>query len=227
LFIALYPLLDLLKVYVRMSDSVTLSGVIEVLDNGLSASNFGWFDSLQQAGEKIIGRVQLISHAVFVKDNMSFFGAMSESALNPFWKEGIQGVIIARLNGEQTGAEAGQALASFIAPNLESGWNVNPSLVGWLGMHFDTLPLAIAYVIFLCFVSTWLHQQLTSSEASFDRLWFIWLTMLIPGWIAQFVSIILAQAIFLVVARSIGATSQIEKTAQYSHTINQKMKGTK
>lgn len=219
-FIAVYPFLDLLKVYVRISESVTPSEAIGIVEKGLSASDFSWIDSLQLAGEKIVGRVQVISHAQLVKDNTSYFGTLSEDALNPFWKEGVIGIIIARLSGKEHGSEAAQALASFIAPNLESSWNVNPSLVGWLGMHFDTLPFAIVYVIFLCIASAWLHQQLTRSKVSFDRLYFIWLTMLIPGWIAQFISILLAQAVFLIVACSLGGMSGYRKAPQDSQITN-------
>ena len=226
-FIAVYPFLDLVKIYVRVSESMTPSEVIGIFENVLSESDFSWLDSVQLAGEKIVGRTQLISHAQIIKDNTSYFGALSEQALNSFWEEGVIGIIIARLSGKEHGAEAAQALASFIAPNLDSSWNVNPSLVGWLGMHLDTLPFAIAYVICLCVVSAWLHQQLTRSEASFDRLFFIWLTMLIPGWIAQFVSILVAQAVFLVVARSVGAMSRADKAPQGSHITNQNAIGIK
>ena len=226
-FIAAYPFLDLVKVYLRVSESVAPSEAIDIVENGLSALDFSWIDSLQLAGEKIVGRVQVISHAQVVRDNTSYFGTLSEDALNPFWKEGMIGIIIARLSGKEHGAEAAQALASFIAPDLESSWNVNPSLVGWLGMHLGTLPFAITYVICLCVVSALLHQQLTRSETSFDRLFFIWLTMLIPGWIAQFVSILVAQAVFLVVALSLGAMSRSGKTLQGSHTTNHKTTGTK
>lgn len=219
-FIAVYPFLDLVKVYVRISETVTPSEAISIVEKGLSASDFSWIDSLQLAGEKIVGRTQVISHAQVVKDNTSYFGTLSEGALNPFWKEGLVGIIIARLSGEEPGAEPAQALASFIAPNLESSWNVNPSLVGWLMMHFDTLPFAIVYVMCLCVMSAWLHQQLTRSEASFDRLYFIWLTMLIPGWIAQFISILIAQTIFIIVSYSVGAMSRSGKAPKSLHIFN-------
>lgn len=226
-FIAVYPFLDLVKVYVRVSESITLSDAVGIVENGLSMADFSWINSFQLAGEKIIGRVQLISHAEVVRDNISYFSALSEVALNPFWKEGVLGIVFARIFGEPPGAEAGQALASFIAPSLDSSWNVNPSLIGWLSMHLDALPFAIIYLICLCVVSVWLHQQLTRSEASFDRLWFIWLSMLIPGWIAQFVSILLAQAIFVLVARSVGATARIEKALHGSGITSHKTKGAK
>lgn len=222
LLIAAYPLLDLLKVYVRTSGSISFGDAINVIEHGGYFSNSTPFESLQLASEKIVGRIQLISHAQVVTDHLAYFGALSEHRLKPFWQEGVVGVILARLTGQEAGAEPAQALASFIAPNLEGSWNVNPSLVGWLAMNLNMLPLAIAYVICLCFMSAWLHKQMSRSEVSYDRLWLIWLIMLIPGWIAQFVSFVLAQVIFLVVARLIEALPKSEKSTQGSDITNRK-----
>jgi hypothetical protein len=201
LLVLAYPVLDLLKVYVRVSDIIAPAQALSFVSDGLVAADFRWAESLMDSAEKIVARIQVVSHAQAIADNSSYFqNQVATGGIAPFWKEGVLGIIWDRQVGNVHPPESAQALASFIAPSLDSSWNVNPSLTGWLTMHADQLPLALLYLTALCAVSI-VFAQLIDQRAQFrDVIWFIWLVFLVPGWVAQFVSFVLALAVYLVLA---------------------------
>ena len=211
LLIVAYPALDLLKVYLRGSEYITVDAAMAYVNLELSSSSLGWKEMLVLSVEKVIGRIQVLSHAQIISENAYIFQQVFPYKPNPFWNEGIVGIIIDRLFGVERGAESGQALAAFIAPQLGGSWNVNPSVIGWLHMHIEVLPLALIYLLGLCVLSALLQKRLNDTKGAFDRLWFIWLILIVPGWIAQFVSFVMAQFLFFLVARVLASTKRSPK----------------
>jgi len=198
LLIALYPVLDLVKVYVRVADVIEPAVALQFMVEEVSAPTFSWVDSFASSAEKIVSRIQVVSHAQAIADNAQHFHQLVDSGgLVPFWKEGVPGIIWDKIVGQDHGQEAAQALAMFIAPSLDSSWNVNPSLYGWLTMYGEFLPLAVVYVGSLCALSIALGSLIDDRPHFRDALWFIWLTFLVPGWIAQFVSFVLALGVYI------------------------------
>lgn len=199
--IAIYPILDLVKVYVRVADVVEPAQAFQFTVNEISSPEFRWMDSFAESAEKIVSRIQVVSHAQAVSDNASYFHRLVENdGMVPFWKEGVLGIIWDKLMGQDHGPEAAQALAAFIAPFLDSSWNVNPSLPGWLTMYEHLLTLAVLYVAGLCALSIVLGSLIDDRPLFRDAVWFVWLTFLVPGWIAQFVSFVLALGVYIALA---------------------------
>lgn len=198
LLIATYPLLDLLKIYVRVADVISPAQALSYVGNELTSVDFRWIDSLAESGERIVARIQVVSHAQAIQDNASYFqGLVTNGSITPFWKEGLLGIIWDQQMGNSRAPETAQALAAFIAPGLDSSWNVNPSLLGWLTVHGQLLPLALLYLVTLCAASVVLAQLIDNRAAFHDTVWFIWLIFLVPGWISQFVSFVLAMGVYL------------------------------
>lgn len=196
--IALYPVLDLVKVYIRVADAIEPTLVVQFMLNEVSAPTFSWAESFGNATERIVSRIQVVSHAQAISDNAQHFRHLVDTgAMVPFWKEGVVGIIWDKITGQDHGLEAAQALAMFIAPLLDSSWNVNPSLLGWLIMYGDLLPLAMVYIGVLCALSIVLGSLIDNRPSFRDALWFIWLTFLVPGWIAQFVSFLVALIVYI------------------------------
>ena len=199
--IAIYPILDLVKVYVRVADVIEPAQAMHFMANEMTSADFHWVDSFVDSAEKIVSRIQVVSHAQAISDNAAYFNRLVESGgMVPFWKEGVLGIIWDKLVGENHGPEAAQALASFIAPFLDSSWNVNPSLTGWLTMYQGMWPLAVLYLAALCISSIMLGSLIDNRPFFRDTIWFIWLVFLVPGWIAQFVSFVLALGVYIMLA---------------------------
>ncbi len=199
--ITIYPILDLVKVYIRLADVIEPAHAVQFMANEMTSADFRWADSFVDSAEKIVSRIQVVSHAQAISDNAAYFNGLVESGgMVPFWKEGVLGIIWDKLMGENHGPEAAQALASFIAPFQDSSWNVNPSLVGWLTMHQGMWPLAVLYLAALCVSSIMLGGLIDKRPFFRDTIWFIWLIFLVPGWIAQFVSFVLALAVYVMLA---------------------------
>jgi hypothetical protein len=59
------------------------------------------------------------------------------------------------------------------------------------------LPQAIVYIILLAAASYALMKKLADTVHSRDVLWFYWLVFIIPGWISQFSSMIMAMIMFI------------------------------
>lgn len=200
--LAAYPLLDLVKVYIRLSEAITPAEAVDFVLQGAAAAEFSWLGSLGLTVERMVGRLQVLSHAQAIADHAAHFERAARAGeLGAFWKEGILGIIWDRMSAQPHLPEAAQALASFIAPDLDSGWNVNPSLVGWLRLYAHALPLTLLYLGALCLASVALGQLISQTVFFRDVLWFIWLTFLIPGWIAQFISLLVAMGLYLALAR--------------------------
>jgi hypothetical protein len=99
--------------------------------------------------------------------------------------EGPYGVALDRMFGVKHAMEVPQALAGLIDPFLNSSWNVNPSIVGWIIIYSDYIHLVIFYILALSISFVWISKFISNEPIFLDFIYFLLLTLLIPGWIAQ------------------------------------------
>ena len=204
LLVPAFPFLDALKVFVRLNPGVDLGRVIEIAPGLMQEASLTVADVVSTTVERIVGRIQVLSHAVIIMDNRHFFqSAVESAAVAPFWKEGLFGVLYDRLAEVPRMPESSQLLASFIVPETSSAWNVNPSLVGWFYIYAGFFPITLLYVAGLCCLSVILMKRISDSRAARDALWFYWLIFLLPGWISQFASFVATMLMVVVLGSSV------------------------
>jgi hypothetical protein len=221
LLFAAYPIIDAAKVYIRINDGFDLAGFIEFVVSAAQVVDASSQASLAIAFEKVIGRLQTVSHAYIVFDNQFYFDAMRVRGIaGDFWSEGIFGVIADILTSSVRLQESAQTLAQLIAPDLESSWNVNPSFIGWLGIHGAMAPLAALYVAVLAFVSHLLMKTVADTETGRDVLWYTWLVLIVPGWIAQFASFIWGLGVFIGLVWALGVAERLTRPSRLRAAVN-------
>lgn len=193
-----YPFIEAFKVLIRLNPDLSIVKVLSMIPNMESSNLFDFGQTFQFVFEKVVGRMQVLAHSYLVMDNHRYFEmAVEQGQTVPFWKEGLVGVMLDRIFGATHLLESSELLALFIVPDNTSAWNVNPSIVGWLSIYSDTLPQALVYVISLAVASFALMRKISDSTHARDVLWFYWLMFLIPGWISQFNSLLVAMLIFI------------------------------
>jgi hypothetical protein len=120
------------------------------------------------------------------------------SLLVPFWKEGIFGIALDRIFDVEHYSELPQAFARILVPDMVSSWNVNPSLVGWYFVYLDSLPFTFLYSMMLCVVMVFLGRLISKEHVFGDFVFFIILSLMLPGWVAQQVSFIFGMFFYLI-----------------------------
>ena len=217
-----FPILDAVKVFIRLNPGMQVGDLLAIVPGLVSDVEIDVLEVLPVLVEKIVGRLQVLTHAYLVIDNQDFFLAeVEDRGVMAFWREGIFGVFYDRLFAIERLPESSQLLATFIAPETESAWNVNPSLVGWLFIYRDTLPFALGYLLLLCTVSFMLMKKISNTRHARDALWFYWLVLLIPGWVSQFASFVATMLLFVFVvalARAIGGLLSVGAVRHEQHS---------
>jgi len=199
LLIVLFPLYDLVKVYVRISSSISVNDVFDYLMSSSQHLDLGYGAILYSAFEKIVGRLQTISHLTFIFDNAHIFHGLEHSGkLVPFWKEGIFGIALDRIFDAVHSFELPQAFARILVPDMDSSWNVNPSLFGWYFVYLDSFPFTFLYSLVLCLIMVFLGRLISKEQVFGDFVFFIILTLMMPGWVAQQVSFIVCMIFYLI-----------------------------
>lgn len=200
--VAAYPFFDIIKVYVRHTDNFSLADMFNNLINVSSALDINYVNTMLIAFEKIIGRLQLVSHITYIADNLEYFSSqiLSEQVV-PFWREGIYGVALDRFSGVNHPMEIPQALAAFINPNLDSSWNVNPSIIGWLMIYHSYFPAVLIYICLISIFFIWISRSISRDPVFLDFIYFLLITLLIPGWVAQLIIFINTFFIYLIIKK--------------------------
>lgn len=199
LLVVSYPLIDALKIYIRISDGFDLYDFLNMASSLISENGGSLLQASSGALDKIVGRVQTVSHAYMILENEFYFDFASRNIqLNPFWKEGIFGLIYDSMSGTTRLKDVPQLLALNIAPSLESSWNVNPSLVGWIYIYGDFIIFVLMYLLLASLLSYAIVSLLSDDILAFDTLWFIWIIYLLPGWIAQFAGFLFGAIVFII-----------------------------
>jgi hypothetical protein len=200
--LAVYPFFDIIKVYIRLTDNFNL---VDMFNNLIDVSNnleINYVNTTLISCEMIIGRLQLVSHITYIADNLEFFSMLllSEHVV-PFWKEGVYGVAWDKLLGVKHPMEIPQALAAFINPELDGSWNVNPSIIGWLMIYRSFLPAAIIYICVLSIFFVWVAKSISKDPVFLDFVYFLLLSLLIPGWAAQLINFVNTFFIYLIIKK--------------------------
>jgi len=201
LLVPTFPILDAVKVFIRLNPGMQVGDLLAIVPGLVADVKIEVTEVLPLVVEKIVGRLQVLTHAYLVIDNQDYFRAEAEgSGVMAFWREGLFGILYDKVFAVERLPESSQLLATFIVPATESAWNVNPSLVGWFFIFGDTLPFALVYVLLLCTASFVLMKKISNTRQARDALWFYWLVLLVPGWISQFASFVGSMLLFLLVA---------------------------
>lgn len=198
ILVVMYPFVEAFKVLIRLNPDVNIVKILSMIPDMEASGAIDLGQTLQFVFEKVVGRVQVLAHSYLIMDNHRYFEIAVEQGQNvPFWKEGLAGVMFDRMFGVNRLSESSGLLAQFIVPGNNSAWNVNPSVIGWFSIYSDSLPQAIVYVLLLAILSYVLMKKLADTVHSKDVLWFYWLVFIIPGWISQFSSLIIAMIMFI------------------------------
>jgi hypothetical protein len=218
LLVPTFPFLDAVKVFIRLNPGMEVGELLAIVPRLVADMEIDLVEVLPVLVEKIVGRLQVLTHAYLVIEDQDFFLAEVEGrGVMAFWREGLFGVLYDRMFAIERLPESSQLLATFIVPDTQSAWNVNPSLVGWFFIYGDALPFALVYVLLLCVASFVLMKKISNTRHARDALWFYWLVLLVPGWISQFASFVGAMLLLLVVAASARSLSRLLALGAVTH----------
>lgn len=192
--LGLYPFVDAAKLYVR-TDKVTRTINDMNILNYMSTFDLGDYQSM--IVEKTVGRLQTIGNGYMVQTNLEY---LSLPGKKNFLYEGIPGVALVKLGiieDEDIGISSDKTLP-LLAVNAGSAWNVNPSLYGWFLIYSDKSFYAMLYLASLIFVFLSLIKLLGGSSHAINVYAYLSFTLLLPGWIPQFVNLILVMLIVFI-----------------------------
>lgn len=201
LVLILYPLLTIAKWVIRASGGRDFS--FEVLYDAVlkNLNEQSYLDLIYFGLEHIIGRLQLTSilnEIINMKDKLQFL--YQNNDFQPFWMEGLHGILIERLfYGEKT-RNLGVAFTEYANFNwvFEVGdWNINASLPAWFFISPWSSVLYLLYIFSLCFFSVFLVKLIGQTNSARDLIWLSWLVYLVPLWLGTFVALIYALFVFL------------------------------
>ncbi|MCU4316007.1 oligosaccharide repeat unit polymerase [Acinetobacter bereziniae] len=201
LVMLLYPVINAIKFYIRMRpDNFSFAGFLDVFDNALDG--LGYMDAIYLGVLHIVERIQTTSILIMViqlKD--SLYTEYMNGAFTPFWWEGLHGLIIDKLIGNEKSIPLSVAFTEYGIFNWEfdvGNWNTNTAYASWFFIEPYLIPLYLFYTLFICFLSYALIKKISSSVFALDLLWLIWLLYLLPPWFGTFVQFIYALFIFLI-----------------------------
>ncbi len=201
IIIAIYPFFDIIKLFVRVSGGFNVVDMYNNFTDTVNLIEINYTNTLLIGAEKIIGRIQLFSHVTYIIDNMNYFDSLvSSGQLVPFWKEGIYGIAWDRLHGVNHVMEVPRALAALIDPYNTSSWNVNPSIVGWIIIYSEFLPVVIFYICALVIGFVLISRSISKDPVFIDFVYFLLSTFLLPGWISQLITFANAFLIYLIIS---------------------------
>ncbi|WP_461602294.1 oligosaccharide repeat unit polymerase [Aeromonas rivipollensis] len=186
------PYLDTLKNSIRNSDSV--SDVVYFSAEG------PYFQIASEAFEKIVSRFQTISHIAYILDNADEINNFKKHLpLQNFYEENLVGLALSKASLVNTATVSSDFLARFISPTLDSSWNVNPSLVGWLYLHDYYYFAPLMWIFLLIFIFHFFKSTLIITENYYASAmsWFLLVLFVLPGWIFQFTTLIISIVIYI------------------------------
>ncbi|TLJ02700.1 polymerase [Escherichia sp. E3659] len=186
-FILALPFVEQIKYSIRNGEAISTQ---------LTFLNYT--DSFNQQFMKIVGRVQTVSHVAFVTDNIYQLQTLKNNGESTdFFEENFIYIIANKLGIADNKINTPDLLAKYISPSLESSWNVNPSLIGWVFIQNDLYILPIIWIVFLCFLFTMLSKIIANDVYATNMRWLFWLIFLFPGWIFQFTAVIFSLFVFV------------------------------
>lgn len=191
------------KIYIFTTILILCLPFVENIKNnirsGVDNDNYiTYVDSLGAQFLKVVGRVQTLSHVSFILDNSDKLQqAKNNEQSTDFYEENFANVFIKKVSEDYDKINTSDLLAKFISPELDSAWNVNPSLIGWVIIQDDFYIIPIIWIILLCLMFTLLSKAISDDEYTMNMRWILWLIFLFPGWIFQFSSVIFSFGVYL------------------------------
>lgn len=173
----------------------------DIRSGGQYDTHLTYIDSLSQQAMKIVSRIQTVSHISFIVDNIEQLQHLKNTGVSTeFYEENFSDIFIKKVNKDNEKYNTSDLLAKYISPELNSSWNVNPSLVGWILIQNDFYILPVMWVIFLCVIFTLLSKSISDDYHTKNMRWLFWLVFLFPGWIFQFSAVIFSMMIYIILS---------------------------
>jgi hypothetical protein len=186
-FILALPFVEQIKNSIRSGEAISTQ-----------LTFFDYADSFNQQFMKVVGRVQTVSHVAFITDNINQLQNLKNNGESTdFFEENFIYIIAKKLGSADDKINTPDLLARYISPSLDSSWNVNPSLIGWIFIQNDLYVLPIIWVVLLCFLFTMLSKIIANDLYAMNMRWLFWLVFLFPGWIFQFTAVIFSLLVFI------------------------------
>lgn len=186
-FILALPFVEQIKNSIRSGEAISTQ-----------LTFFDYADSFNQQFMKVVGRVQTVSHVAFITDNINQLQNLKNNGESTdFFEENFIYIIAKKLGSADDKINTPDLLARYISSSLDSSWNVNPSLIGWIFIQNDLYVLPIIWVVLLCFLFTMLSKIIANDLYAMNMRWLFWLVFLFPGWIFQFTAVIFSLLVFI------------------------------
>lgn len=195
-----FPVISNLKWIVRAGELSNGSAfeVIAKVAERVSAEDYS--NLVIEGGVKLVERIQVVSVLSEVIEQRELLRReFYKGGFQPFWSEGLHGIIYDRLAGNQRAVPLGVYFTNFIntAFSFEQGdWNVNTSYVAWLVVLPSAAVGYIFYTFMLCAISVGIGRKIENGEQFMDVVWLAWLIYLLPPWWTTFVQFIYAMVVF-------------------------------
>lgn len=168
-----------------------------------------YFDFARYSLEYFANRFQQISitwHVWEASDALS--SAYNNGSIAPFWAENLYGYFFYKLMGLNIMPNLGIYSTLYMPYNFEvvlGSFNISPGLIGWIGAAGSSV---LGLVFFLAFLAVFgfFAIQLICNRGSPNwiklsaLLWLMWLILLLPGWLNQFVAFLHSSLVFALIA---------------------------
>ncbi|MDQ0013662.1 hypothetical protein J2W23_002044 [Variovorax boronicumulans] len=200
----LLPLILYVKFYIRNRQADF--GFDEFISVAFGFDNY--WDFFKYSIEYSVNRIQQFSLTWFVWGASGpLSSAYADGYISPFWAENLYGNFFLKILGIGVPQNLGIYAAQYMPYDFEvvvGSFNISPGLIGWVGAVGSSVLGLFFYLTFLLGAGFFLIQLLCRrGTPEWVRLrhllWFMWLTLLIPGWMNQFVAFLHAAIIFLIV----------------------------
>jgi hypothetical protein len=200
LIILVYPFILNMKWLFRAAggDNFNMAGEISGFFDYFSMGDY--FSIFLDSAGHLLARLQITSPVDGVmRLSHSLQSAYDSGVIKPFWLEGLHGIAFDKLflpgNRPALGNEVVR-LGGY--GTFDASFNINPGWVGWFFVAPIWIPIFLIYTGVLCCLSIFIARKIGDSLLLRDVVWLIWLVLLIPGWLGQFVAFIYALLVFLV-----------------------------
>lgn len=199
------PFVLYLKFYIRTRQ-------VDIGFDSFLSTVFGYdsyWDFLKYSIEYFINRFQQFSITWFVWDSSeALASAYNNGLIAPFWSENLYASFFRKLMGLEILPNLGIYSTLYIPYNFEvtlGSFNISPGLIGWVGAAGSSV---IGLILFLAFLAAFgfFAIQLICRRGSRNwlnlcaLLWFMWLLLLLPGWINQFVAFLHSALVFAAIS---------------------------
>lgn len=190
------PLLTLSKYYFRAlgSDRLDASQIFGAVD--LSSSVY--FDAIGISLHELLQRLQHFSSLAVQWNYLATLQAAVESGYAMlFFLEGFLGLAALRAVGIQNSYELNTVLIATVLgtdPSV-SGYAAHVGILGWAMVAPQLLPLYLAYLCTLMYLSTKMVAYCQSIGIQ-QLNWLAWLVLLVHGWFGSFTTYLIAGFLF-------------------------------